>query len=88
MFMQIADLNKEYVSLSEFEKNKDIRLTLDYEDDLQFFRKLYQNIGILMTGNEIISFLEKNENIIKINFNRQKDYLANQAEFNKMIDNE
>ena len=54
MFMEIADLNKEYVSLSESEKNKNIRLTLDYEDDLQFFRKLFQNIGILVTGNDII----------------------------------
>jgi spore coat polysaccharide biosynthesis protein SpsF len=88
MFMEIADLNKEYVSLLEFEKNKDIRLTLDYEDDLQFFRKLYQNIGILVTGNDIVSFLEKNEDIININFDRQKDYLENQAEFNKKIGNE
>ena len=88
MFMEIADLNKEYVSLSESEKNKNIRLTLDYEDDLQFFRKLFQNIGILVTGNDIISFLEKNENIIKINFDRQKDYLENQAEFNRKIDND
>ena len=88
MFMNIANLNKEYVSLSEFEKNKNIRLTLDYEDDLQFFRKLYQNIGILGTGNDIVSFLEKNEDIININFDRQKDYLENQAEFNRKISNE
>jgi len=84
-FIEKAKLNSEVIHLEEYEKNKDVRLTLDYEDDLIFFRKLYQNVGILSSGKEIINFLEQNKKITEINFFRQKEYLENQEKFNKKV---
>ena len=60
-------------------------MTLDYDEDLQFFRKLYTNIDILENGEEIITFLNKHDEILKINFHRQKDFLENQSKFNEGI---
>ena len=73
------------IELNDYECNKNIRLTLDYEDDLNFFRKLYEGIDILEGGKGIIDYLEKNKSISEINFHRQKDFLNNQAKFNQSV---
>lgn len=72
-----AKLKIQYITLKEHEKNKDIRLTLDYEEDLEFFKKLYNQISHESTGKEIIGFLMKNPNIATINYHREKDFLEN-----------
>jgi|APSaa5957512535_1039671.scaffolds.fasta_scaffold17848_3 spore coat polysaccharide biosynthesis protein SpsF len=84
-FIDLSLINSEQINLKDFEKEKKIRLTLDYEEDLDFFRTLYSKIDVLATGKEIISFLTSNEEITKINFNRQKDFLDNQSKFNESI---
>ena len=58
--------------------DKKIRLTLDYPDDLRFFKELYKNIDILSSGKTIIDFCENNKSIMEINFHKHKDYLENQ----------
>lgn len=85
-FMELAHLKTSYVDLESHESNREIRLTLDYKDDLDFFRKLYENVEVAANGEEIINFLDKNKNISKINFHRQKDYLENQKKFNEKIE--
>ena len=52
-----ADLKISYVELNDNQKNKEIRLTLDYEKDLSFFRELYKHISIIETGDNIIKFI-------------------------------
>jgi len=84
-YIEKANLTISYVDLFDYEKNKNIRLTLDYEEDFNFFQKLYENIDILENGKNIIDFLEKNPSISEINFGRQRDFLANQAKFNEEI---
>lgn len=84
-FIEKANLSKEYVSLLEHEINENIRLTLDYVEDLEFFRKLYEEINILSNGKTITNHIIKNPNLLKINFHRQKDFLDNQAKFNDSI---
>jgi spore coat polysaccharide biosynthesis protein SpsF len=84
-FIEKANLITREIELNENEKNENIRLTLDYDEDLQFFRKLYTNIDILENGEEIITFLNKHDEILKINFHRQKDFLENQSKFNEGI---
>ena len=76
-YFQKAKLKISYVSLKEFEKNKNIRLTLDYKEDLEFFRKLYNSIDIIENGETIIKFLEQNKSIVDINFRKQQDFLKN-----------
>lgn len=84
-YVEKAKLTLTYVTLEDFERNKNIRLTLDYQDDLDFFRKLYENIDILENGKAIVTFLENNKSISEINFHRQKDFLNNQAKFNANV---
>ena len=84
-FIEKANLITEFVKLNDIECNENIRLTLDYEEDLQFFRKLYENVDILENGSNVIKFLSENKEILNINFYRQKDFLENQAKFNEGI---
>ena len=84
-YVEKAGLKVTYVTLQDYEQNKDIRLTLDYPEDLEFFRKLYSNLGILENGKQIVEFLEKNKDVSEINFHRQRDFLQNQARFNANV---
>ena len=84
-YIEKADLNISEIELKDYERKKNIRLTLDYEEDLAFFRKLYENIDILESGKGIVDYLDKNNSISEINFHRQKDFLKNQAKFNESI---
>ena len=84
-YIEKAGIKVSEIELNDYECNKNIRLTLDYEDDLNFFRKLYDGIDILEDGKGIIDYLEKNKSISEINFHRQKDFLNNQAKFNQSV---
>lgn len=84
-YIEKANLKISKVKLYDYERNKPIRLTLDYEEDLKFFRTLYGKIGILENGKNIVDFLEKNPVISKINYHRQTDFLRNQAKFNESV---
>lgn len=84
-YIEKAGIKVSEIELNDYECNKNIRLTLDYEDDLNFFRKLYDGIDILEGGKGIIDYLEKNKSISEINFHRQKDFLNNQAKFNQSV---
>lgn len=84
-FIEKGKLITEFVKLEDYERNEKIRLTLDYMEDLQFFKKLYEKIDILENGENVINFLLQNKELIQINFHRQKDFLENQAKFNEGI---
>ena len=66
-------------------KNKNIRITMDYIEDLNFFRKLYNKNQVTMSLKNLISFLEKNKKIKKINYFRDKDWASNQTKLKKII---
>tara|TARA_B110000263_G_C15243805_1_gene480723 strand:- start:167 stop:919 length:753 start_codon:yes stop_codon:yes gene_type:complete len=72
-----ANLKISYVELDGNQKNKEIRLTLDYEKDLLFFRELYKHISILETGDNIIKFILEHPEIANINYQCQQDFLEN-----------
>ena len=84
-YIEKANLKTSYVTLEKNETNKDFRLTLDYNEDLEFYRKLYSEIDALEEGQNIVKFLENNKSISQINIHRQKDFLNNQAKFNEKI---
>ena len=67
---------EKYIS-EKYQKNKEIRLTLDYEKDLLFFRELYKHISILETGDNIIKFILEHPEIANINYQCQQDFLEN-----------
>ena len=84
-FIEKAGLKVGFLETSPLEINKNIRLTLDYKEDLDFFKKLYSLIDIQTTTKEIIGFLEENPDISKINFHKQADFIKNQEKFNNSV---
>ena len=56
---------------------EDYRLTLDYQEDFDFFDKLYNAYGediIVATTDDIVSFLDKNPQIVAINKDAKAKY--------------
>ena len=84
-FIEKTNLTISLIPLENFEKNENVRFTLDYEEDLEFFRRLYDGIDVESNGKEILEYLEFNKDLIQINFHRQKEFLENQAKFNATI---
>lgn len=72
-----TNLKISYINLENNQKNKNIRLTLDYEKDLLFFRELYKNISTGESGKNIIKFILENPDIASINYQCQQDFLNN-----------
>lgn len=64
---------------------KNIRMTLDYEEDLLFFKEIilhFKQNEEEMSFEKILNFLEKNPHIVEINWFREESWKENQ---NKMI---
>jgi spore coat polysaccharide biosynthesis protein SpsF (cytidylyltransferase family) len=85
-FIEKSKLKIGYLQYSEFEMNKEIRLTLDYQEDLEFFKKLYSMNNITTPTIDIIRFLIDNPDVAKINFCKQSDFLKNQERFNNSVE--
>lgn len=84
-YVEKAKLKSKFITLKEHEKNQMVRLTLDYNEDLEFFRKMYQELDIKASGKDIIKFLEEHDSIVTINWHKQKDFVENQEKFNKSV---
>jgi spore coat polysaccharide biosynthesis protein SpsF len=64
----------------------EIRMTLDYEDDLKFFETIFDHFGNqIFTIRDVIGFLDANPEVIKINQYLQEKYLANQKTLTKLV---
>ena len=67
-------------------QKRDFRLTLDYEEDLEFFRLVIEHFMHSkeeMTFENILLFLEDNPTIVAVNWHRETAWKANQE---RMID--
>ena len=67
-----------YVKVSKNLQNKQIRLTLDYPKDLEFFRTLYSNMSVVDTTQKIVKFLIKNSDVRNINYFLEQQWRINQ----------
>ena len=74
------DISKKYI-------RKDYRLTLDYPDDFEFFKKIFEHFGkntyktpIL----EIIKYLDRNPQVVEINKHCEEMYKKRIKEQNKL----
>jgi spore coat polysaccharide biosynthesis protein SpsF len=66
----------------------EIRMTLDYEDDFKFFKKIIESLSDKKPGfnlRDVIAFLDENPEVIKINQYLQEKFLANQKKKTKLI---
>ena len=64
----------------------EIRMTLDYPDDLKFFDNIYSNFDdTSFTLRDVIAYLDANPEVIDINKYLQEKYLANQKLMTRMV---
>ena len=69
----------------EIYNKKNIRMTLDYEEDFLFFKTIIEYFvdnNIKMTFENILVFLNQNPAVVNINWYREQNWIDNQ---NKMI---
>ncbi|RPG55374.1 MAG: hypothetical protein CBD95_005990 [Flavobacteriales bacterium TMED235] len=59
-------------------KDKKLRLTLDYKEDLIFFKKIFSKFSFTVKTTIVIKYLRIFKKISNINYFRQDDYLKNQ----------
>jgi len=64
----------------------EIRMTMDYPDDLKFFDNIYKHFGDTdFTLRDVIAYLDANPEVIKINQYLQERYLENQHRLTGVI---
>lgn len=68
-------------------KRPEIRMTLDYDDDFQFFKNIIDHFAGRddFTLREIVAYLDEHPEVIKINQHRQQEFLANQKKKTKLV---
>jgi len=75
-------------SVDKIYKRPEIRATLDYKDDFMFFKSVIENISKqkeYFNLRDIISFLDKNSELIKINQYLESTFKQNQKNKTKLI---
>jgi perosamine synthetase len=78
-FLSNKNINTEkLVNVPKLFEKKDIRMTLDYEEDFLFFENVIKNIRGDLTLENILEYLDKNKEVININFFRDNDWQAKQ----------
>ena len=83
-FIQAAGLKRAEIPLNDEERGLNVRLTLDYPEDVVFFRKIYKIMPIDANSVEIArKAIELG--LTKINWHRQKDFNQNQKKFNEQV---
>jgi spore coat polysaccharide biosynthesis protein SpsF len=68
--------------------NPEIRLTLDYPEDFEFFRRIFEHFNAVnndVSLRDIVKFLDEDPEVTKINSFRQQDYLKNQKKKTKLV---
>ena len=78
---KIFNCNKTFISYNfeKIENFNNLRLTLDYDDDFNFFKEILENVDCCSSDLDIINHIISN-NLFKINEKRIKEYWDN---FNK-----
>jgi spore coat polysaccharide biosynthesis protein SpsF len=76
-YVDKADLKQKEIVLEDEERGQRLRLTLDYIEDLEFFRQLFRLVPWDAPASQIIETALANH-LNKINWFRQEDYLSNQ----------
>ena len=84
-YINKADLKKVYVQPKKEERlGHNIRLTIDYPEDLEFYRTLYKEVNYMASGPEIVNVCLANS-FQKINWHKHGEFLDNQKMFNQKV---
>ena len=84
-FIKRANLSKSGVEANDDETDgHNVRLTLDYNEDLMFYRKVYSKVNYLLPGPEIVKTILKYD-LQRINWHKNEDFINNQQAFNQNV---
>jgi len=74
-------------NIPEVLQRPEIRMTLDYEDDLKFFKAIFNHFAddSTFTLRDVVKFLDQNPDVIKINQYLQERFLNNQRSKTKLL---
>ena len=65
--------------VDEIYNKKNIRMTLDYEEDFKFFKKVIESLKDDFSLQDVLDYLENNPEVIDINVEKEKDWKINQG---------
>ena len=84
LYIKAAGLICAEMPLNANERGLDVRLTLDYPEDAEFFRRVYEVMPLDASGSAIAAkALELG--LTEINWHRQEDFFQNQQSFNEQV---
>lgn len=74
-------------NIPDIYKRPDIRMTLDYPEDFQFFKNIIEHLGNdkYFSFDDIIRYINDNPQVIFINKHLNEDYLLNQKNKTKLV---
>jgi spore coat polysaccharide biosynthesis protein SpsF len=84
-YIEAAGLRIAEIPLNDNERGLDVRLTLDYPEDAEFFRRVYEVMPTDAPGSEIAAKALQ-LGLVDINWHRQGEFLLNQQQFNEQVD--
>ena len=70
---------KKLKNINKLYEKKNIRMTLDYEEDFDFFKTIIENLNDGFTLKDILSYIGDNKSVIDINYFRENDWKVNQG---------
>ena len=86
-FVEKAGLmTSEIPALEEEVIPQNVRLTVDYEEDVQFYRGLFKKVGYMAPGPETVQAAFSHD-LAKINWHKHEEFLENQRVFNEKVSN-
>ena len=77
-FKDVNLKGKKLLNVPEIYKKKNIRMTLDYEEDFKFFSEIINKIKLDFNIKDVLYYIDRNPNVININYHRDQDWKNNQ----------
>lgn len=77
-FIKKLKCKKKTLHVDKLYKSKNIRLTLDYSEDLIFFKKIFKKFSVIEKTEKILKFLKNDKKLSKINYFREASFVKNQ----------
>ena len=71
------------VNVPDILKKKNIRMTLDYQEDFEFFSNVIENIKFDFNIKDVLNYIQDNPYIVNINYKREQDWKNNQGKGNE-----
>jgi spore coat polysaccharide biosynthesis protein SpsF len=78
-FKSISLKGKKLSNVPEIYKKKNIRMTLDYKEDFKFFSEIINKIKLDFNIKDVLNYIDRNPNVININYHREQDWQKNQG---------